>query len=399
MGIFEREQITFSLLTPYTFQNASYRGTYSVFAEKDKINFHNHLYDEICFCGGGLFALNNVTIGINFHWQQDEQQTFKGELKLLAHHGKIIAINIIDIEDYLASVISSEMNADSPIEFLKAHAVISRSWVLNAIKQRHRQAADVGSSDTLTDGILRHIKIYERDSHSLFDVCADDHCQRYQGITRQTSDAAQKAVEDTRNQILMYDGEVCDTRFHKCCGGKTELFENCWADQKHPYITSVNDPYCKQATQPQYKPLLKTVLNSFDATTTDFYYWTQDLSADDIHRFIKEKIGVDVGQVRDIQPLKIGESGRITELKIIGQKLTVIVGKELEIRKLLSPTHLYSSLFEIEHLTNAFRLHGKGWGHGVGLCQIGAAIMADKNFSYQQILNFYFPYAKLKTLI
>lgn len=367
----------------------------------------------------GIFTITNVTIGIGFHWQQNEDQVFKGEFHLLPVDSGITAINVLNVEDYLLSVISSEMKATSTLEMLKAHAVISRSWLLAQIEKGRKVQQQQVSYQTsyLTDS--EWVKWYDREDHADFDVCADDHCQRYQGITRATTSLVEQAIQSTRGQILMYQDRICDTRFSKCCGGATELFENVWEPVHHPYlkaiadgkndltidlsnenqaqswIVSTPDAFCNTTD----KNILSQVLNDYDQRTNDFYRWTVTYTASEVTRLIKDKLGIDFGIVQDMIPLQRGASGRIIRLKIIGTHKTLIIGKELEIRKALSSTHLYSSAFFVEKSGSAdspvFILHGAGWGHGVGLCQIGAAVMGAKGYHYREILLHYFRGAEI----
>ena len=351
--------------------------------------------------------LRGVRIGIGFHWDRTEDQLFEGTMTIRDNaDGTQTAINTLDVEDYLTSVITSEMSASSSIELLKAHAVISRSWVLRPLLSKQRPAAVSQSWLTSAD---RHIVWYERDSHVGFDVCADDHCQRYEGITRRDEhpEAARRvreAVEATRGIVLVDPTDndaICDTRFYKCCGGRTELFENAWADHHYSYLESVECPYCNTHDA----RILSQVLNNYDRETQDFYRWTVRYTAPELSDIIREKSGIDFGEIQTLNPLKRGPSGRIYELEIVGSKHRMIVGKELEIRKWLSKTCLYSSAFEVQRAAASeqsqpddFVFHGKGWGHGVGLCQIGAAVMADQGFDYKQILAHYYPGAQLKQL-
>ena len=352
---------------------------------------------------GNTFMLKDVRIGIGFHWDRTENQLFEGELEIRKNaDGTETAINVIDVEDYLSSVITSEMSATSSLELLKAHAVISRSWVLRPII--NPQPARTGNAcevNEVKDGVERHIKWYERDAHVGFDVCADDHCQRYEGITRrdQHPEAAarvREAVESTRGQVLMCDGEVCDTRFYKSCGGRTELFENAWAPIHYRYLESVECPYCNTKD----KRVLSQVLNDYDLETQDFYAWEVQYGQEELSAIVRERSGIDFGEIVALHPVKRGPSGRIYELEIVGTKRQMVVGKELEIRKWLSRSHLYSSAFDVEFDAEkrVFHLHGKGWGHGVGLCQIGAAVMADKGFTYEEILAHYFPHSGLQVI-
>ncbi len=339
------------------------------------------------------FTLHDVVIGIGFHWQRTESQTFHGILHFIIENGMVRAINEIDVEDYLLSVISSEMSGSASPEFLKAHAVISRSWLLNRI------TTTKNSQNTISH-ITPHslIRWYDHDDHTLFDVCADDHCQRYQGISRARQDAERWAkvsdvIRDTRGEVLIYNDTVCDARFSKCCGGVLEQYESCWDDTHHPYLITKADPYCNTRNI----RILSQVLNGYDQETVDFYRWTVEYTFPELSSLISRKSGIDFGQVLELTPVKVGPSGRIIELTIRGTKRTMTVGKELEIRKWLSPSHLYSSAFTVERTDHSFILHGKGWGHGVGLCQIGAAVMGDKGFTYQQILSHYYPNSKIQT--
>ena len=330
------------------------------------------------------FLLKNVRIGIGFHWDRLEDQSFEGKLTIRQNaDGTETAINTLPIEDYLTSVISSEMSADSPLELLKAHSVISRSWAIRAI------------------GHTEHVG---------FDVCADDHCQRYEGLLRRNERAVQ-AVRETAGEVLMYGEEVCDCRYYKCCGGKTERFSTCWEDIDLPYLQPVDCPYCGKAAG--NTRLQRIVLNNYDQETRDFHDWSVSYTAEEIASIIREKTGTDFGAIVSLRPLKRGASGRIYELEIIGTRHRAVIGKELKIRQVLSRSCLYSSWFEVEEVrpsdhcqtsqpaTSApsaprgFLLRGHGWGHGVGLCQIGAAEMAMEGFTYRQILAHYYPHTRL----
>ena len=366
------------------------------------------------------FLLKNVRIGIGFHWDRLEDQEFEGTLEIRDNaDGTQTAINRLDVEDYLSSVITSEMSATSSLELLKAHAVISRSWVLRPIisPSTSTDKPDLSDPD-------RHVIWYERDAHEGFDVCADDHCQRYEGITRRDEhpEAAanvQKAIDATRGQVLMYDGKVCDARFYKSCGGATELFENAWANEHYPYLEAVRDEigtplpdltieenaqefirtspsaYCNTTDE----RILSQVLNNYDQETKDFYRWTVQYTKEELSDIIRERSGIDFGEILDLVPIKRGPSARLYEMQIVGSKRTMVIGKELEIRKWLSRSHLYSSAFVVDrNEAGDFILTGAGWGHGVGLCQIGAAVMADKGYTYEQILAHYFPGSEIKTI-
>ncbi len=317
------------------------------------------------------FILHNVRIGIGFHWQQFEDEEFEGGIEVISNpDGTQTAVNIIDIEDYLTSVISSEMSADAPIELLKAQAVIARSWVLRAIGHT---------------------------SHTTFDVCADDHCQRYYGIARRNARAIE-AVKATKGEVLTYRAVICDCRYHKCCGGKTELFETCWDGEHHPYLESVECPYCNLAAQ-------RSALNSFDRSKDNYHDWTVTYTAEELAAILKQKTGLDFGTVLELRPLHRGASGRINRLEVVGSKLTEVLSGELTIRQALSPSTLYSSWFEIfsspigrGREVASFTFRGHGWGHGVGLCQMGAAEMAKQGYSYEQILSFYYLHTHIETI-
>ena len=319
------------------------------------------------------FVLKNVRIGIGFHWDRHEDQEFAGILEIRYNpDGTQTAINTIDLEDYLCSVISSEMNANSPMELLKAHAIISRSWAIRAM---------------------------ENPNHEGFHVCADDHCQRYEGL-RRMNERAVEAVRATAGQVLMYDGKICDCRYHKCCGGKTEIWSTCWEDIDVPYIRSVECPYCNPAyirkSLVNGTSVLRTSLNDYDQETTDFHDWQVTYTAEELGDIIRSKSGIDFGSILDIIPLKRGASGRIYQLKIVGTKHTEIIGKELKIRLWLSRSCLYSSWFDVEKGPSYFVLRGHGWGHGAGLCQIGAAVMAAEGKTYEEILVYYYRGAALQ---
>ncbi len=310
------------------------------------------------------FVLKNVRIGIGFHWDQHEDQEFAGRLEIRDNpDGSQTAINTINLEDYLCSVISSEMNANSPIELLKAHAVISRSWAIRAM---------------------------EHPNHEGYDVCADDHCQRYEGL-RRMNDRAVQAVRETAGQVLQYGNEICDCRYYKCCGGKTEIWRTCWEDIDVPYIQSVRCDYCKSPSP----KVLRLVLNDYDQETKDFRDWTVHYTDEELDAIIAEKSGIDFGEIQELVPLHRGASGRIDSLKIVGSRHTEVIGKELKIRYWLSKSCLYSSWFEVSHADGMWTLTGHGWGHGAGLCQIGAAVMASEGHRYEEILSYYYPNTQL----
>ena len=368
------------------------------------------------------FTLHAVTIGVDFHWQRNEDQTFRGMLKFIARGGKVTAINILPVEDYLQSVISSEMSATSSVELLRAHAVISRSWLLAQIEKTSRLSEVAGRYRTSFISETEITRWYDREDHKEFDVCADDHCQRYQGITRASTKVVEEAVKDTRGEVLMSGDNICDARYSKCCGGITELFENVWEPVSHSYLTRLTDnrmppagfdtdltveenavrwisgnpdAFCNTTD----RNILSQVLNNYDQETNDFFRWKVVYTQSELSALVKERTGIDFGLITALEPLSRGTSGRIFRLKITGEKKTMIIGKELEIRKALSKSHLYSSAFFVE--TSAaegemtFILHGAGWGHGVGFCQIGAAVMGASGYGYREILNHYFVTAEI----
>jgi stage II sporulation protein D len=366
--------------------------------------------------GEATFTLHDVTIGVRFHWERKEEQTFSGELVFLAvGEGRLTAVNILPVEEYLASVVSSEMSGEAPPEFLRAHAIASRSWLVAMLQRKERaDGKDHGSERTIRrDEEL--VRWYDREDHDRFDVCADDHCQRYQGITRLASGRAAEAVRATRGVFLIREGEICDARYHKACGGMTEDYATCWEEKTVPYLSHVCDaaypiaPVRTEADAQQWilsRPdvycrtsdpeLLKKILPAFDQETTDFFRWEIGYQREELEGILREKSGIDFGVLQNIAPLERGPSGRIRRLRIEGSKTSIVVGKELEIRRWLSPSHLKSSAFIVSTARDSsgvparFTFHGAGWGHGVGLCQIGAAVMAEKGFNAEEILHHYF---------
>ena len=397
VGIVSAEKISFVLNKPYTAKGEVLMGLQTVEFFEGGILWRGNQYRELTFTpqeDDASFSLHDVTIGINFHWERKETQVFSGTLRLVVEADKIVAINELPVERYLTSVISSEMSATASLEFLKAHAVISRSWLLAQMTKRQRQEKGGASFFSFIKKDDEMIRWYDRDDHTIFDVCADDHCQRYQGITKQSSPAVEQAIQATRGQILAYEDEICDTRFSKCCGGQTEEFQYCWEDVPKPYLVSFHDPYCNTND----KHILSQVLNDFDQETPDFYRWTVEYTQEQLSELINRKLKDDFGTITDLIPLERGKSGRIWKLKIVGTKKTFTIGKELEIRRTLSETHLYSSAFEVEKQGDRFILHGSGWGHGVGLCQIGAAVMGEQGKTYDEILLFYYRNATIKQL-
>lgn len=365
-----------------------------------RISWKGNTFSELLFIPTdalekNLFELRDVMIGKHFHWQQHEDQSFQGSLRLIVEDDEITAINVISTERYLTSVISSEMSATASLELLKAHAVISRSWLLVQLTA-HDSNAEQSCGHVSDNEIVRW---YNRSAHQHFDVCADDHCQRYQGLSKVTSPNAKLAVEQTRGEVLIYNGEICDTRFSKCCGGVTEVFSTCWEDKDYPYLTSVEDPFCGKADE----SIVQQVMQNYDQQTTDFYRWTVTYSQEELKALILKNTGTDMGNILDLEPLARGTSGRIYRLKIVGSEHTLIIGKELEIRKTLSTSHLFSSAFTIEKqgdgpIPSGFVLHGSGWGHGVGLCQIGAAVMGEQGYKYKDILLHYYKGAKVERM-
>lgn len=431
VGILSAPVLSFSLTgiysTPYT---AVVTGRQTVALSPSGLTFewNGHRYQTLTFtptsAEGDHFTLDGVTIGIGFHWERQECQQFRGALTLTVDSGKILAINNIFVEEYLASVISSEMSSTSPRQLLRAHAIISRSWLMSRIRDRQqprRRPKDTGNS---------LIRWWDHEDHSLFDVCADDHCQRYQGLLR-VNEAAAAAVADTRGVVLTSDGHtLCDTRFSKCCGGMMEVFSSCWEDSDtHHYLQGRRDDILAEETPDltcevaasrwiQSRPkafcsevspeTLARVLNSYDRELPDFYRWTQYISQDELRHLLASRSSISVGKVIDLIPLQRGTSGRIVLLRIVGTEAEVTIGKELMIRRSLSSSHLLSSAFTVERhfgtdmpdpqIPTGFTLHGAGWGHGVGLCQIGAAVMAEQGYDHTAILAHYYPSSVLSTL-
>lgn len=359
------------------------------------------------------FDLTEVVIGIQFHWERKETQKFKGQLRIIDEGAHLTAVNILPLEEYLISVISSEMSATSSLEFLKAHAVISRSWLL-AQKNKARSTEAGYPSCQHTSG--SYIRWYDREDHAHFDVCADDHCQRYQGITKAYTPAVRQAVETTRGEVLMYEGNICDARFSKCCGGITERFENTWEPVVHPYLDKISDspgqlssgdltreedarkwilsspPAFCNTSDPD---ILSQILNDYDQETRHFFRWREEYTVTELSELVRNKLGIDFGTITDIQAVERGVSGRLIRVRICGSRKSLIIGKELTIRKTFSPSHLYSSAFVVTREDDKFIFRGAGWGHGVGLCQIGAAVMGAQGYSYRRILQHYFKDSEL----
>ena len=436
VGILFEPQIEFILLAPYHVSGKEVNGKQTVTYDEGKILWNGRQYDELVFEplqeSVAAFELLDVTIGINFHWERKEDQRFQGSLKIIVENGKLTGINVIRVEDYLTSVISSEMSATASLELLKAHAVISRSWLLANLSglqtdklqlpvgndtMRNKNANQDNAANCQPSTADCQLKWYERDSHTHFDVCADDHCQRYQGITRASTDIVRQAIAATRGQVLISEGKICDARFSKCCGGAFEEFQYCWEDVKHPYLVKQRDskttaflPDLRMETEAEKwirsspeafcntteNKILSQVLNNYDQETTDFYRWKVEYTQEELAALIFKRSGIDYGQIIDLIPVERGTSARIVKLKIIGTKKTMTIGKELEIRRTLSPSHLYSSAFVIDKtdikdtIPGKFILTGAGWGHGVGLCQIGAAVMGEQGYTYDTILLHYY---------
>ena len=430
VGILSGKEIGFSFPKEFISSDGiAICGIQQAVYRKGKICWQEKEYDELSFTPqqdtSSFFELQDVTIGINFHWERKEVQRFKGELKIIVEDDRLTAINIIPIEDYLTSVISSEMSATASLELLKAHAVISRSWLLNKLKVANGKLKVIMHPDNTANFELstlpsQLIKWYDHEAHKNFDVCADDHCQRYQGITRTSTPQAIEAVFATRGEVLMYEGEICDARFSKCCGGAFEEFQNCWENVEHPYLIGQRDSKTETRlpdltkeveadkwirTSPaafcntHNKQVLSQVLNNYDQETTDFYRWRVCYSQQELSELIHKRSGIEFGKIIDLIPVERGTSGRLVRLKIVGTLRTLIIGKELEIRRTLSSSHLYSSAFVVDkeykedekEIPSRFILTGSGWGHGVGLCQIGAAVMGEQGYKYKEILSHYYP--------
>ncbi|MCM1501279.1 MAG: DUF4922 domain-containing protein [Bacteroidales bacterium] len=465
VGIMSAREIEFEILSDGA-------GVRKASLREGKIEYDGALYDELFFGENTLstmfaepcFVLHGVTIGKNFHWERKETQKFAGSLRVIVEKDRLTAVNVIGVEDYLVSVISSEMKSTASPEFLKAHAVISRSWVMARISSHGKPAMEhypewaasvpgvvtfVGGCDRhfagkdscqadmpgCPNGEIEHIRWYDHQEHRKYDVCADDHCQRYQGLTRTVGENAMKAVDATWGEVLTFGGEICDARFSKCCGGTMEKFSVCWEDMDYPYLQSLPDTPGPAVDAAQHvfcdthdRNVLSQVLNDYDLETEDFYRWTVEYGADELSDLVERRSGLGLGRIMLLEPLEKGASGRISRLRITGSYKNAVVGKELEIRRILSETHLKSSAFEVEYLDASGNvvlpvvsgqglaldgkvhytgqdgkesccarivLHGRGWGHGVGLCQIGAAVMASEGYGYRRILEHYYPGAEV----
>ena len=431
IGILFAPGIKFRLNGIYRNGTRTYTGECFVTRSSGELRLHTSAGEENISSGFTLtpddyeqadFDLLDVVIGIHFHWERTENQKFKGALQILDEQQYLTAVNILPLEDYLLSVISSEMSATSSLELLKAHAVISRSWLIAQKTKKDRMTTEYQSCIQDED---QYIRWFDREDHKHFDVCADDHCQRYQGISKAYTPAVRQAIEATRGEVLVYYGEVCDARFSKCCGGVSERFDNTWEPVDHPYLTKVIDS-ASLATVPDLtreeqarawilsspdvfcntrdKQVLSNVLNDYDQETQDFFRWETSYTTEELSALVKTKLGIDFGTITSIEPVQRGVSGRIIRLRLSGSKKNMIIGKELIIRKAFSPSHLYSSAFIVETEKDSsgtptrFTFKGAGWGHGVGLCQIGAAVMSARGYSYKEILAHYFPGSEIETI-
>ena len=424
VGIMSGQQISFEIISD---GNGEQKVEYS----EGKILYNGTLYDQLIFdaktpstmFAEPSFILYGVTIGVDFHWERQVTQKFAGRLKFITDGGKVTAVNEIGVEDYLLSVISSEMKSSAGLEFLKAHSVISRSWVMAQIRNRKKSVArslpgevphNVAELVTMLDckagegkeesHDTEYIKWFDHDDHKVFDACADDHCQRYQGLTMAVGETVRKAIDQTWGLVLKSGGEICDARFSKCCGGRMELFSTCWEDKDYPYLQALpdtpdekpgGDPFCDATDE----KILSQVLNDYDLETKDFYRWTVDYSRNEVSDLILTRSGIDFGTIQELIPIERGPSGRIKRLRVVGSKREMIIGKELIIRKWLSSSHLKSSAFTVIWNGDKLTLKGSGWGHGVGLCQIGAAVMASKGYGFQTILGHYYPGSELLPMV
>ena len=420
VGIVCGTTIRFRLNAPYRCNAQLAEGQHEVHVADGKLFWQGKAYDTLEFQpadASGTFSIFDVVIGVKFHWERKETQTFRGVLRLIVAQNAVVAINQLPVEWYLESVISSEMSATSSLELLKAHAVISRSWLLAQMQKRRALKVTTQTADSFVQTETEHIRWYDREDHTLFDVCADDHCQRYQGITKETNAHVVQAVNETFGEVLLYDDEICDARFSKSCGGVVEEYQYCWENLRKPYLVALRDApetdmpdLTNEAQAEQWiltnpesycntndPKILSQVLNDYDQETKDFYRWQVEYTQSELRRLIESKLNLRFGDIIDLQPVERGRSGRLSKLRIVGTERTLIIGKELEIRRALSPSHLYSSAFVVQRFDlNAqqvparFVLKGAGWGHGVGLCQIGAAVMGERGFRYDEILLHYY---------
>ncbi|MDD6851019.1 MAG: SpoIID/LytB domain-containing protein [Bacteroidales bacterium] len=430
VGIFNEPEVKFVLYGKYRVGDTIAEGECLASVSGGKVLWDGKEYDNVLFTPSDeendCFELKDVTIGVNFHWERKENQKFRGALSLIVENDRVTAINVLSVEEYLLSVISSEMSATASLELLKAHAVISRSWLLAQIEKNKNIIKENTHYCACNQDENELVKWYDREDHVNFDVCADDHCQRYQGITRASTQTVREAIKATWGQVLTYDGKLCDARFSKCCGGVYEEFENCWEPVHYPYLVARRDSEhpldfpdltveenAKEwiLSSPQAfcnttdAEILSQVLNNYDQETADFYRWKVEYSQEELSALIKNRSGIDYGEILDLVPVERGKSGRLVRMKIVGTKKQLTIGKELEIRRTLSPSHLYSSAFIVDKqdmnaagVPQKFVLTGAGWGHGVGLCQIGAAVMGAKGYNYKEILLHYFIDANISTL-
>ena len=428
VGIVNAQEIHFTLNGNFFAKGETVSGDQAVSFSEGGILWNGNLYRELTFTpqeDQNSFSLYDVTIGINFHWERQETQIFLGTLKLVVDEEKIVAINILPVEDYLTSVISSEMSANSSLELLKAHAVVSRSWLFAQIEKRKALKGKDEGFFSFIKTKEEYIRWYDREDHTIFDVCADDHCQRYQGITKASNATVAEAVRATRGRLLMYGNQICDARFSKCCGGATEEFEYCWEDKHYPYLSTVRDadeeenrplPDLTKEEEAEHwirkapksfcdthdKKILSQILINYDQETNDFYRWKVRYTQEELAELIRTNTKTDYGDILDLIPIQRGPSGRICKLKIVGSLKTLTIGKELEIRRTLSQSHLFSSAFVVDKgklkdgVPQSFLISGAGWGHGVGLCQIGAAVMGEKGYTYEEILLHYYKGADIR---
>ncbi|MBA4407059.1 amidase [bacterium] len=432
VGILSAKEIRFDLYGEFLIESSvkKFSGRFKAKLESNRISILHEKKEiisatEIIFTPNDLetesFLLRDVVIGKDFHWEKKENQRFRGSLKFIIEKDEITAVNILPLEEYLISVISSEMNARSSKELLKAHAIVSRGWLLSQLEKKNSNAV----SEKITEDEI--IRWYDREDHVNYDLCADDHCQRYQGVTKIISDNASDAISETRGLALTFNEKICDTRYSKSCGGMTESFENVWEPEHHPYLSAIvdykfeidgtetdltveknsvrwikNNPNAFCNTKDE--KILSQILVDFDRTTLDFFRWRIEYTQDELAGLIHRKSGIDFGKIVNLIPVERGDSGRLIKLKIVGTKKTLTIGKELEIRKTLSPSHLYSSAFIVEKenivegIPQKFVLEGAGWGHGVGLCQIGAAVMGEMGYGFDEILTHYFRGTKIQKI-
>lgn len=341
-------------------------------------------------------TVSNIMIGIQFHWQKHEDLDYRGIIEVgFNNQGKLVVINEIDLENYLVSVNSSEMTSDCPIGLLESQTVVARNTVLATMGKHH----------------------YNTNFH----LCSDDHCQCYHGKKREQQ-VSRQAVENTWGRILLHGDEICDARYSKICGGIMEDYRYVWENRDIPYMVSgidsdeeINYPANTEETA---KELIDTSLPAYCNTdlhklpenlanlysTQNLFRWEVTYPREELESLISEKTGKDIGELQDIIPLERGDSGRLIYINLVGSDKTLKIGKELEIRRVLSKSHLYSSCFYVrkemgtDGKVSRFILKGAGWGHGVGLCQVGATVMASKKIPYQKILEHYYKNTNLVSL-